>query len=56
MVPAGGAGDVAALAGGKIGIAGGPLDKSWLILRAWAQQMHGMDLAAGTEQVYAPPR
>ncbi|SDX90884.1 NitT/TauT family transport system substrate-binding protein [Citreimonas salinaria] len=43
------------LAGGKIGIAGGPLDKSWLILRAYAQQEHGMDLAAETEQVFGAP-
>lgn len=43
------------LAGGKIGIAGGPLDKSWLILRAYAQQEYGMDLAAETEQVYGAP-
>ena len=43
------------LEGGKIGIAGGPLDKSWLILRAYAKQTHGMDLKAGTEQVYGAP-
>ncbi|ETA51313.1 ABC transporter substrate-binding protein [Rhodobacteraceae bacterium PD-2] len=43
------------LAGGKIGIAGGPLDKSWLILRAYAQQEYGMDLAAETEQVFGAP-
>ena len=43
------------LKGGKIGIAGGPLDKSWLILRAYAQQAYGMDLAAETEQVYGAP-
>ncbi|KMK65485.1 ABC transporter substrate-binding protein [Puniceibacterium sp. IMCC21224] len=43
------------LAGGKIGIAGGPLDKSWLILRAYAQQEYGMDLKAETEQVYGAP-
>ncbi len=43
------------LAGGKIGIAGGPLDKSWLILRAYAQQEFGLDLAAETEQVYGAP-
>ncbi|MGC9418168.1 MAG: ABC transporter substrate-binding protein [Rhodovulum sp.] len=43
------------LAGGKIGIAGGPLDKSWLILRAYAQSEYGMDLAAQTEQVYGAP-
>lgn len=43
------------LAGRKIGIAGGPLDKSWLILRAYATQKHGFDLAAETEQVYGAP-
>ncbi|MHA6326403.1 ABC transporter substrate-binding protein [Roseivivax sp. CAU 1753] len=43
------------LAGGKIGIAGGPLDKSWLILRAYAQQEYGLDLKAETEQVYGAP-
>ncbi|MDP2740591.1 MAG: ABC transporter substrate-binding protein [Pseudorhodobacter sp.] len=43
------------LAGKKIGIAGGPLDKSWLILRAYAQQEFGMDLAGQTEQVYGAP-
>lgn len=43
------------LAGGKIGIAGGPLDKSWLILRAYAQQQSGFDLKAETEQVFGAP-
>lgn len=43
------------LEGGKIGIAGGPLDKSWLILQAYAEQEHGMDLAAQTEQVFGAP-
>ncbi|KJZ18223.1 ABC transporter substrate-binding protein [Loktanella sp. S4079] len=43
------------LAGGRIGIAGGPVDKSWLILRAYAQQEYGMDLAAETEQVFGAP-
>ncbi|WP_372571796.1 ABC transporter substrate-binding protein [Ruegeria jejuensis] len=43
------------LAGGKIGIAGGPLDKSWLILRAYAAQQYGMDLKAETEQVFGAP-
>lgn len=43
------------LAGGKIGIAGGPLDKSWLILRAYAEQAYGFDLKAETEQVYGAP-
>jgi NitT/TauT family transport system substrate-binding protein len=43
------------LQGTKIGIAGGPLDKSWLILRAYAQQQYGMDLVAETEQVFGAP-
>lgn len=43
------------LDGGKIGIAGGPLDKSWLILRAYAENAHGMDLKARTEQVFGAP-
>lgn len=43
------------LDGGKIGIAGGPLDKSWLILRAYAEQEYGMDLEAATEQVFGAP-
>ncbi|MBW4985782.1 ABC transporter substrate-binding protein [Mameliella sp. CS4] len=47
--------DLPDLAGGKIGIAGGPLDKSWLILRAYAQQEHGFDLKAETEQVFGAP-
>ncbi|MEL6958456.1 MAG: ABC transporter substrate-binding protein [Pseudomonadota bacterium] len=43
------------LAGAKIGIAGGPLDKSWLILQAYAAQSADLDLANGTEQVYGAP-
>ncbi|WP_116599620.1 ABC transporter substrate-binding protein [Primorskyibacter marinus] len=43
------------LAGKKVGIAGGPLDKSWLILRAYAQQEYGMDLKGETEQVFGAP-
>lgn len=43
------------LAGQKIGIAGGPVDKSWLILRAYAEQEYGMDLAEETEQVFGAP-
>lgn len=46
---------LADLVGQKIGIAGGPLDKSWLILRAYAAQEYGIDLMAQTEQVYAAP-
>lgn len=42
------------LAGEKIGIAGGPNDKSWLILRAYAA-LQGFDLLTETEQVYGAP-
>ena len=56
LVPAGStAQSLADLKGEKIGIAGGPLDKSWLILRAYAAQAHGMDLVADTEQVFGAP-
>lgn len=43
------------LAGQKIGIAGGPVDKSWLILRAYAQREFDFDLAGETEQVFGAP-
>ncbi|MFB2533309.1 ABC transporter substrate-binding protein [Paracoccus sp. p4-l81] len=46
---------LADLKGAKIGIAGGPVDKSWLILRAYAQKEYGMDLAGQTEQVFGAP-
>ncbi|GGX71605.1 ABC transporter substrate-binding protein [Tateyamaria omphalii] len=46
---------LADLVGTKIGIAGGPLDKSWLILRAYAEKTYGIDLKADTEQVFAAP-
>jgi NitT/TauT family transport system substrate-binding protein len=56
MVPADSpAQTLADLAGKKIGVAGGPIDKSWLILRAYADQKYGMDLATGTEQVFGAP-
>lgn len=46
---------LADLKGKKVGVAGGPLDKSWLILRAYAQKESGIDLAAETEQVFGAP-
>lgn len=46
---------LADLKGAKIGIAGGPLDKSWLILQAYAEKNYGLDLASETEQVYGAP-
>ena len=46
---------LADMKGRKIGIAGGQLDKSWIILRAYAQQEYGLDLAAETQQVFGAP-
>ncbi len=56
MVPADSPAKVLAdLKGQKIGVAGSPIDKSWLILRAYAQKVEGFDLAGSTEQVFAAP-
>jgi NitT/TauT family transport system substrate-binding protein len=46
---------LADLKGRKLGVAGGPLDKSWLLLQALAARRHGMDLAAEVEPVYGAP-
>ena len=43
------------LADKKIGIAGGPLDKSWLILQAYAKQEGDIDLKANTKQEFGAP-
>jgi len=46
---------VADLAGRRLGIAGSPLDKSWLILRAYAQHTAGLDLDAAATKTFGPP-
>jgi NitT/TauT family transport system substrate-binding protein len=46
---------LADLKGKKIGIAGGPVDKSWLLIRALVAKESKMDLAADTEQVFGAP-
>jgi NitT/TauT family transport system substrate-binding protein len=46
---------LADLAGRKVGIAGGPIDKSWLLLQALARSRHGIDLAAAAEPVFGAP-
>ena len=43
------------LRGRKIGIAGGPVDKSWLVLRAFAKKQIGEDLKELAEPTYAAP-
>ena len=46
---------LADLKGKKVGIAGGPIDKSWLLIQGLAEKRHGMDLAAEVEPVYGAP-
>jgi NitT/TauT family transport system substrate-binding protein len=56
MVPPGS--DIKTLAdlkGKTIGVAGGPLDKSWLMLRGLAEGKAGFDLAGQTTQAYGAP-
>ena len=43
------------LRGGKIGVAGGPVDKSWLMLRAYAKKKIGVDLLDVVEPTFAAP-
>lgn len=43
------------LAGKRIGVAGGPVDKGWLLLRAQAAQRHGVDLAEASTPIFAAP-
>jgi NitT/TauT family transport system substrate-binding protein len=45
---------VADLSGKTLGVAGGPLDKSWLLLRAYAQRQ-GVDLETSARIVYGAP-
>lgn len=46
---------LADLQGKKIGVAGGPLDKSWLILQGYAKSRLSLDLPAQSEIVYGTP-
>jgi NitT/TauT family transport system substrate-binding protein len=55
MVPASsGIQDIAGLKGRKLGVAGGPLDKSWLLLQAFARQS-SLDLKKQSDIVYGAP-
>jgi NitT/TauT family transport system substrate-binding protein len=47
--------DIADLKGRALGIAGSPLDKSWLILRAYAMRRFGIDLDAAVNKSFGPP-
>jgi NitT/TauT family transport system substrate-binding protein len=46
---------LADLKGKSIGISGGPSDKTWLLLRAFASKKYSMDLATATRPVFAAP-
>lgn len=48
-------GSPADLMGRSIGVAGSPLDKSWLLLRAHLRDGHGFDPASEAEPVYGAP-
>jgi NitT/TauT family transport system substrate-binding protein len=47
--------DVRSLAAKRIGVAGGPLDKSWVLLRALVRKEHGIDLADAAVPVFGAP-
>ena len=53
--PGSGINDVSDLKGKKLGIAGGPVDKSWVILQAYAKEKFGIDLKNEVETVFAAP-
>lgn len=56
MVPAdSGIKTLADLRGKRLGIAGGPLDKSWLLMRALAEKRFGVDLDREVEKVFGAP-
>lgn len=46
---------LADLKGKRLGVAGGPLDKSWLLLRALSLKQQGADLATEVEPVFGAP-
>jgi NitT/TauT family transport system substrate-binding protein len=46
---------IADLRNNTIGVAGGPLDKSWLLIQALARRDHGFDIAADNEIVFGAP-
>ena len=47
--------DLCDLKGRKVGVVGGPTDKSWIVTQALAGQRCGFDLAAETEVLYGAP-
>jgi len=47
--------DFAGLRGRRVGVAGGPVDKSWLLLRAYGRREFGQDLLADVEPSFGAP-
>ncbi len=47
--------NLADLKGKRLGIAGGPLDKSWLLFQALAAKRYGIDLDAEVDKVFGAP-
>lgn len=43
------------LKGKRLGVAGGPVDKSWLLLQAYSKTTQGINLPVQVEPVYAAP-
>ena len=46
---------LADLKGKKVGVAGGPLDKSWLLLQGMAQQEHNLNIATENDIAFGAP-
>jgi len=46
---------LADLKGKKVGVAGGAVDKSWLLLQAYSQKKYGLDLKKQAEPTFAVP-
>lgn len=47
--------DICGLKGRQIGVAGGAIDKSWLVLQALAREKCGFDLAAESRSLFGAP-
>ena len=53
--PDAGIAELTDLQGRKVGVAGGPVDKSWLLLQAYAKQRAGLDLSESVEPIFGAP-
>jgi NitT/TauT family transport system substrate-binding protein len=55
VAPDSGIQSIADLKGKRVGIAGGPLDKSWLMMRAYSRKTLGSDLEEAIEPAFGAP-